>query len=80
MAATAVDAPSRVGHVSQARLFGEGSVLTRQLREQRQTQEHAAAAPQPDTELPQAPAQITWPELWDARWACGYSCVDGLVV
>jgi hypothetical protein len=57
---------NREGHVSRARLLGEGGVLARRLQEQRQAQQQelgdAAAAEQ-------QPAQVTWPELWDARCA-----------
>jgi hypothetical protein len=62
---------NREGHVSRARLLGEGGVLARRLQEQRQAQQQelgdAAAAEQQQQE--QQPAQVTWPELWDARCA-----------
>ena len=56
----------RPGHVSRDRIFGAGSVLARRLQEQRETQqvEAEAAAVPSGTDVV---AQITWPELWDAR-------------
>jgi hypothetical protein len=52
-------------------LLGEGGVLARRLQEQRQAQQQelgdAAAAEQQQQE--HQPAQVTWPELWDARCA-----------
>lgn len=57
-------AGQRAGHVSRARLFADGSVLARQLQEQRQLQQDAPAE---QLSEPLRAAQITWPELWDAR-------------
>lgn len=74
--AAAAAAEGREGHVSRARLFGEGSVLARRLQEQRQQQQQQQQqlGQEADEQYhDQQPAQITWPELWDARWGC--SCV-----
>ena len=60
-------AADRAGHVSRSRIFAEGSVFARRLQEQRERQaqeQHVDAAAQHEA---LEPAQITWPELWDAR-------------
>lgn len=64
-------ADSRRGHVDRARTYGPGSVFARIADEQRQLQQEAEAefdAAENQEELEQA--QVTWPELWDARYNC----------
>jgi hypothetical protein len=65
-------ADSRRGHVDRARTYEPGSVLSRIADEQRQLQQDAEgvfdAVEQEEDEPEQA--QVTWPELWDARYNC----------
>jgi hypothetical protein len=61
---------ARHGHVDRARLLGEGSVLGQLVRaQQQQRQQQQDVQQQEDAAEPeQEAAQLTWPELWDARW------------
>jgi hypothetical protein len=56
----------RPGHVSRARLLGQGSVIHSQIC---RAQQEAAAGPVADGEQEELEqqAELTWSELWDAR-------------